>query len=104
MPPRILALMLTLVQSNKAILIGSFDSTACAVMGVSAVAARAARPNKALVTRSLFMMSSFLAPVADLVCRSIDCPGMTRHGQATVNAKPHISWKFVDLREFDCHK
>src|SRR6185503_11325473 len=55
MPPRILALRLTLVQSNSAILIGSLDSTACAVMGVRAVAARAARPNKALVTRNLFM-------------------------------------------------
>src|SRR5262245_8190460 len=55
MPPRILALILTLVQSNRAILIGSFDSTACVGTGLRAVAARTARPNKALVTRSLVM-------------------------------------------------
>src|SRR5258706_15560137 len=40
MPPRILALRLTLVQSNSAILIGSLDSGAAAcATGVSALAA-----------------------------------------------------------------
>src|SRR3954453_7839386 len=44
MPPRILALILTLVQSNSAILIGSLDSTAPAPAGASTAAASAARP------------------------------------------------------------
>src|SRR5437868_2288100 len=61
MPPRILALILTLVQSNRAILIGSLDSTAFAVIGVRAVAARAARPNRVLVMRNL-LMDVFLFP------------------------------------------
>src|SRR5262245_27929387 len=55
MPPRILALILTLVQSNRAILIGSLDSTADAVMGASAVAASAASPTTALFTRNLLI-------------------------------------------------
>src|SRR5262245_54956153 len=105
MPPSILALRLTLVQSNSTILIGSLDSTAFAAIGVKAVAARAARPNKALVTRNLLMDDFlFLAPeIGGLACCGlVRCRQVSWLRRLGVNAKPKISWHFVDLSDFSC--
>src|SRR4051812_46663587 len=62
MPPRILALILTLVQSNSAILIGSLDSTAPAPIGASTAAASAARPITPLFNPLLLIALLVLLP------------------------------------------
>src|SRR5215211_5970615 len=51
MPPRILALRLTLVQSKRAILIGSVDSGACAAATPALPTARADAKNAAPAVR-----------------------------------------------------